>query len=209
MGFILTSTAILTACTKPEDQITSSDITLTTQGSELNTNNNIERTQRETETMQQEAKEPIAATQATIKTTKGDITFELYRDKAPITTDNFLQLAKSGFYNDIIFHRVIPDFMIQVGDPLTKDESKKAMWGTGGPGYKIQDEFHPDLKHDSPGIVSMANSGPNTGGSQFFITHVATPWLDGKHAVFGKVTEGMDVVNAIEQGDKIISVSYE
>ncbi len=99
--------------------------------------------------------------------------------------------------------------MIQVGDPLTKDESKKAMWGTGGPGYKIQDEFHPDLKHDSPGIVSMANSGPNTGGSQFFITHVATPWLDGKHAVFGKVTEGMDVVNAIEQGDKIISVSYE
>ncbi len=155
-------------------------------------------------------RQPIAATQATIETTKGDITIKLYRDQAPITTDNFLQLAKAKFYDGIVFHRVIPDFMIQVGDPLTKDESKKAMWGTGGPGYTIPDEFNNSLKHNQPGVVSMANTGqPNTGGSQFFITHVATPWLDGKHAVFGQVIKGMDIVNQIEVGDKIVTITYE
>lgn len=153
--------------------------------------------------------EQIAATQVTLSTTKGDITFELYRDQAPITTANFLTLAKSGFYDEVVFHRVIEDFMAQVGDPLSKDPNKKAMWGTGGPGYTIPDEFVVDLKHDSAGIVSMANSGPNTGGSQFFITYGPTPWLDGKHAIFGKVTAGMDVLEKITVGDKINAVSYE
>ncbi len=153
--------------------------------------------------------EVIQATEATIKTSKGDITFELYRDQAPLTTANFLSLAKSGFYNGIVFHRVIPNFMAQVGDPLTKDAKQQNAWGTGGPGYRIKDEFGPGLKHNSEGIVSMANSGPDTGGSQFFITYAETPWLDGKHAIFGKVTAGMDVLEKIEVGDTIVSVSYK
>lgn len=153
--------------------------------------------------------EKIEAKSVTFKTTKGDITFEIYTDKVPLTAQNFLNLAKSGFYDGIVFHRVIPDFMAQVGDPLTKQAGMEGQWGTGGPGYVIKDEFDPTLKHDGPGVVSMANSGPNTGGSQIFITHEATPWLDGKHAVFGKVIKGMDVVLAITQGDKIISVSYQ
>lgn len=154
--------------------------------------------------------EPIAGTKATITTTKGDVVIELFTDKAPLTTRNFLTLASEGFYDGIVFHRVIPDFMAQVGDPLTKDLSKQAQWGSGGPGYTIQDEFDSTLTHSGPGIVSMANTGqPNTGGSQFFITYAATPWLDGKHAVFGKVLSGMDVVNQIEQGDKIVSISIE
>jgi len=153
--------------------------------------------------------QPIEATLATIKTTKGDITFELFRDQAPLTTLNFLTLAKDGKYTDIVFHRIIPDFMAQVGDPLTKDVTKKAMWGTGGPGYSIADEFGAGLTHDTEGIVSMANSGPNTGGSQFFITYEATPWLDGKHAIFGKVTQGMVVLKELEVGDKIVSISYQ
>lgn len=152
---------------------------------------------------------PIEATQATITTTKGDITIELFRDKTPLTTLNFLTLAKEGYYDGIVFHRVIPDFMIQVGDPNTKEPGKEAQWGQGGPGYSIADEFDPTLKHDAPGIVSMANAGPNTGGSQIFITHVATPWLDGKHAVFGKVIEGQDVVDSIAQGDKILSIKLQ
>lgn len=151
----------------------------------------------------------ISATQATIRTTKGDITVELYPEKAPVTVANFLDLADSGFYDGIVFHRVIEDFMAQVGDPLTKDPAQQAAWGSGGPGYVIPDEFAPDLKHDQPGILSMANRGPNTGGSQFFITTVPTPWLDGKHAIFGHVTEGMDVVYQLEVGDKITSVEYQ
>ena len=99
--------------------------------------------------------------------------------------------------------------MVQVGDPLTKNPDMEARWGTGDPGYQIADEFHPELVHDKAGIVSMANSGPNTGGSQFFITYEATPWLDGKHAVFGEVTKGIEVLNQIKQGDKILSVSYQ
>lgn len=153
--------------------------------------------------------EPIEANSVTLTTTKGDITFELNRQEAPLTTINFLTLAKEGFYDGIVFHRVIPDFMAQVGDPLTKDPAKEDMWGTGGPGYTIPDEFDPGLSHDSAGIVSMANAGPNTGGSQFFITYGPTEWLDGKHAVFGKVTAGMDVLEQIEIGDKIVSVSYQ
>ena len=125
---------------------------------------------------------------ALFETSKGNFRIELFEDKAPLTTKNFINLVNKGFYNGLIFHRVIDDFMIQGGDPKGN--------GTGGPGYTIPDEFHPDLKH-AEGVISMANAGPNTGGSQFFITLKATPWLDNKHAVFGKVIEGMDVVHAI------------
>jgi len=126
---------------------------------------------------------------AVFETNKGTFEIELFTEKAPITTKNFIDLTEKGFYDGLIFHRVIKGFMIQGGDPDGR--------GTGGPGYTIEDEFHPDLKHDSEGILSMANSGPNTGGSQFFITLAATPWLDGKHAVFGKVTKGIDLVKEI------------
>lgn len=136
---------------------------------------------------------------ATIETTRGNIRLQLHDDKVPKTVENFVNLANKGFYNGLKFHRVIPDFMIQTGCPQGT--------GTGGPGYQFADEFHKDLKHDGPGILSMANAGPNTNGSQFFITHVATPWLDGKHSVFGKVLEGQDVVNAIQQGDKMERVT--
>ena len=139
----------------------------------------------------------------TIETSKGTIRAELFADKTPKTVENFEKLATKGFYNGLKFHRVIEDFMIQTGCPQGT--------GTGGPGYKFADEFHPSLKHSGPGILSMANSGPNTNGSQFFITHVATPWLDGKHSVFGRVTSGIEVVNAIKQGDimKTVTVSEE
>ena len=126
---------------------------------------------------------------ATIDTSMGTVTLELYRDKVPRTVDNFVKLAKDGFYDGLIFHRVIKDFMIQGGCPSGT--------GTGGPGYKFEDEFHKELRHDVPGVLSMANAGPNTNGSQFFITLVPTPWLDGKHAVFGKIVDGLDVIEAI------------
>jgi cyclophilin family peptidyl-prolyl cis-trans isomerase len=126
---------------------------------------------------------------ATLKTTLGDIRIELFADRAPKTVANFVQLVKKGFYTGVAFHRVIPGFMIQGGDPSGN--------GTGGPGYTIPDEFHATLRHDAPGILSMANAGPNTGGSQFFITLAATTWLDGKHAVFGRVRGGQDVVEKI------------
>jgi len=136
---------------------------------------------------------------ATIQTPKGTIQIELYDDKTPKTVANFVKLAQDGFYDGLSFHRVIDDFMIQGGCPRGD--------GTGGPGYQFEDEFHPELKHDGPGVLSMANAGPNTNGSQFFITHVATPWLDGKHSVFGRVIDGLDVVNAVQQGDKIERVT--
>jgi len=138
---------------------------------------------------------------ATIETNRGTITLELYADKTPKTVANFEKLASQGFYDGLKFHRVIPNFMIQGGCPLGT--------GTGGPGYKFADEFHPQLKHDSPGILSMANAGPNTNGSQFFITHVETPWLDGKHTVFGKVLEGQEVVDEIQAGDAMQKVTIQ
>jgi cyclophilin family peptidyl-prolyl cis-trans isomerase len=125
----------------------------------------------------------------TFRTTLGDIRIELYRDRAPKTVENFVTLAKKGFYTGLTFHRVIPGFMIQGGCPKGD--------GTGGPGYEIKDEFERTLRHDGPGVLSMANAGPNTGGSQFFITLAATPWLDDKHAVFGRVRGGQDVVEKI------------
>jgi len=126
---------------------------------------------------------------ATIETSQGKIVIELYNDKAPKTVENFVTLAKKGFYNGIVFHRVIPGFMVQTGDPTGT--------GRGGPGYSFPDEFAPDLHHDGAGVVSMANAGPNTNGSQFFITLAATPWLDGKHTIFGRVVEGQRVVEQI------------
>lgn len=136
---------------------------------------------------------------ATISTDRGDIVIQLHDDKVPNTVANFVKLTNEGFYNGLKFHRVIPDFMVQTGCPQGT--------GTGDPGYKFEDEFHDELKHTGPGVLSMANSGPNTNGSQFFITHVATDWLDNKHSVFGQVTSGLDVVNAIQQGDVMNSVT--
>jgi peptidyl-prolyl cis-trans isomerase B (cyclophilin B) len=133
-------------------------------------------------------------------TDRGPIRIELYPDKAPLTVANFVNLAQRGFYDGLNFHRVINDFMVQGGCPQGT--------GTGGPGYKFEDEANNGLGHER-GVLSMANAGPNTNGSQFFITHVATPWLNGKHTVFGKVVEGMDVVDSIRQGDKIKSLKIE
>ena len=134
----------------------------------------------------------------TISTNRGTIRAKLHADKAPKTVANFEKLAGEGFYDGLTFHRVISNFMIQTGCPHGT--------GTGGPGYTFEDEFHADLKHDGPGVLSMANAGPDTNGSQFFITHVATDWLDGKHSVFGRVIEGQDVVDSIQQGDRMEKV---
>jgi len=140
---------------------------------------------------------------ATFQTSRGPIHVRLFDDKAPVTVANFVNLAQRGFYDGLNFHRVIADFMIQGGCPQGT--------GTGGPGYKFEDECRADLKHDAPGKLSMANAGPRTNGSQFFITHVATPWLDGKHTVFGEVVAADDqkVVNAIKQGDTIEKITIE
>ena len=130
---------------------------------------------------------------AVLYTENGNITIDLFEDKVPLTVENFINLSKSGFYNNVGFHRIIPGFMAQTGDPTGT--------GTGGPGYTFEDEFHPELVHKGEGIVSMANRGPNTNGSQFFITYVSTPHLDGKHSIFGKVTSGMQIVNLLAPRD--------
>jgi len=142
--------------------------------------------------------DPAKKYTAAMETNRGTIVLQLYAAQTPRTVNNFVCLAEDGYYDGVTFHRVIPDFMIQGGDPTGT--------GRGGPGYTFKDEFDPKLKHDGPGVLSMANAGPNTNGSQFFITHVATPWLDGKHSVFGRVISGQDVVDRIEQGDVILSV---
>jgi cyclophilin family peptidyl-prolyl cis-trans isomerase len=130
---------------------------------------------------------------ARFKTEKGDIVVELHADRAPLTVENFVNLARAGFYDSTTFHRVIGGFMAQGGDPTGT--------GTGGPGYQFADEFHPELRHDAPGILSMANAGAGTNGSQFFITYGPTPHLDGKHSVFGRVTDGMDVLRSLRERD--------
>ena len=137
---------------------------------------------------------------ALFETDRGPIKIELYPDKAPLTVANFVNLAKRGFYDGLGFHRVIPDFMIQGGCPEGS--------GRGGPGYKFEDETGNGVAHER-GVLSMANAGPNTNGSQFFITHIATPWLDGKHTVFGKVVEGLEAQDKVQQGDHIRSVRIE
>lgn len=151
--------------------------------------------------------DPEKSYTATIETEKGDIVVTLFSEKAPKTVNNFVFLAREGFYDDTTFHRVIENFMAQAGDPTGT--------GRGGPGYRFEDEFDPSLKHDGPGVLSMANAGPNTNGSQFFITFKATPWLDGRHTVFGKVIEGLDVLESIsirdprtarEPGDRIKTI---
>jgi cyclophilin family peptidyl-prolyl cis-trans isomerase len=137
--------------------------------------------------------DPKKSYTATFKTEKGDIVVRLFADKTPRTVNNLVFLARQGFYEGTIFHRVIANFMAQGGDPTGT--------GMGGPGYKFADEFHPSLKHDRPGILSMANAGSGTNGSQFFLTHVATPWLDNKHSVFGEVIQGIDVLLSIPVRD--------
>jgi len=137
--------------------------------------------------------DPQKSYTATLQTSDGDIVLQLFVDKVPNTVNNFVYLARDGFYDGVVFHRVIENFMAQGGDPTGT--------GRGGPGYSFEDEFHPELRHDGPGVLSMANAGPNTNGSQFFLTHVATPWLDGKHTVFGRVTGGLDVLMAIPVRD--------
>jgi peptidyl-prolyl cis-trans isomerase B (cyclophilin B) len=144
--------------------------------------------------------EAVRSVSAVMHTNQGDIKLELFADKAPVTVANFVNLANRGFYDGLTFHRVIPDFMIQGGCPHGS--------GTGGPGYRFEDECTPELQHNAPGTLSMANAGPGTNGSQFFITHVETPWLDGRHTVFGSVIDrsDQDVVNAISVGDVIESI---
>lgn len=147
--------------------------------------------------------EAIQDVSAIIHTSKGDIKLRLFAGKAPLTVANFVNLAKRGFYDGLTFHRVIPDFMVQGGCPQGT--------GTGGPGYRFEDECRPDLCHDAPGKLSMANAGPGTNGSQFFITHVETPWLDGRHTIFGEVlgSEDQAVVDAIEMNDILESIDLE
>lgn len=154
--------------------------------------------------------DPAKNYKAHMETDKGTMVFELFADKTPITVNNFIFLAREGYYDNVIFHRVIADFMVQGGDPTGT--------GRGGPGYKFQDEFVPSLKHDKQGVLSMANAGPLTNGSQFFITHGPTPHLNGKHTVFGQVVEGLDVLMSIPPRDpgnvsapavKILSVTIE
>jgi peptidyl-prolyl cis-trans isomerase B (cyclophilin B) len=137
--------------------------------------------------------------EAHINTNKGTIKLNLFYDLVPVTVSNFVNLANRGYYNNLKFHRVIDDFMVQTGCPLGT--------GTGGPGYDFEDEFHPSLKHDKPGVLSMANAGPGTNGSQFFITHLETPWLDNNHSVFGLVMDdSQDIINSICQDDIISSI---
>ncbi len=145
----------------------------------------------------------MADLKAVFETSRGTINVTLFADKTPMTVANFVNLAQRGFYDGLTFHRVIPDFMIQGGCPEGT--------GTGGPGYRFADEFDDSLKHEGSGVLSMANAGPGTNGSQFFITHVATPWLDGKHSVFGRVVGAADqeVVDAVEGGDEISRISIE
>jgi len=167
-------------------------------GDKLSTTENVVLTNEETSNNEDIINNDVKnIMQATLNTNKGAITIEFFKDQTPNTVDNFVKLAKEGFYDGVKFHRVIKGFMIQGGDPLTKDDSKMDMWGTGGPGYQFADEIGANNKNDI-GTISMANAGPDTNGSQFFINVAANNFLDDKHTVFGKIVAGMDVVQAIE-----------
>jgi peptidyl-prolyl cis-trans isomerase B (cyclophilin B) len=163
--------------------------------------NNPENTKTEPSEIEKNQGEVVDTIDITMKTSKGDMDIKLFADKTPVTVASFLNLAKQDYYNGLKFHRVIDNFMIQGGDPTGT--------GMGGPGYKFEDEFDPSLRHDKAGILSMANAGPRTNGSQFFITHGPQPHLNDKHSVFGEVTDGLDVVNAIKQGDTIESIEIK
>lgn len=191
LTFFVTAT-LLAACQPAEESPSESDAPAQQDASTI---------EEDGETMSESVS--VTELRATMKTSKGDIHLSLYADKTPITVTNFVNLAQRGYYDGLTFHRVIADFMIQGGCPLGT--------GAGGPGYKFQDEFDPTLKHDRPGILSMANSGPGTNGSQFFITHTPTSHLDGKHSIFGAVVgpEDQAVVNEIATGDIIESIVIE
>lgn len=209
LAAVLTSSLILAGCSsKPAD--TATDIKLDKTG-EANTMSEITSLPTGEEPMKKlEDFEKIAAKTAMISTNKGDIEVELYPDMAPVTVASFLSLAKSKFYDGIIVHRVEPGFVIQAGDPQTKTPGTESMWGTGGPGYTIPDEFSSTFSYDQEGILAMAKTqAPNSGGSQFFITLGPAEFLDGNYTVFGKVTKGMDVVKNIQVGDKITTVTYK
>ena len=207
VAFILIGMASLLAACQPSDNAPSEEAASETESAEAPAAE-TEAAAPEEKTPTEEAEdepmtEAITELSATMKTNKGDIHLTLYADKTPITVANFVNLAQRGYYDGLTFHRVMANFMIQGGCPLGT--------GSGGPGYDFQDEFDPSLKHDRPGILSMANTGPGTNGSQFFITHVPTAHLDGKHTIFGAIVgpEDQDVVNAIGQGDKIETITIE
>lgn len=176
---------------------TSTDTYATSTDSDVNGTSTATTTQTTTNTT-----DNMSKSTAVFKTNKGTIEIELFTEDTPKTTENFIKLANSGYYNGTKFHRVIDGFMIQGGDPLTKDDSKQAQWGTGGPGYTFADEFVSSLSN-VPGTISMANAGPGTNGSQFFINVAPNTFLDGKHSVFGKVVAGMDVVTAISKVETV------
>lgn len=202
--------ATLSACRPPNPEVQDFSLEGEVQNNQQNNNQASERLQQMNEVQKTMADfKQIDSKNVTFETTKGEVVFELFTEKAPLTTTNFLNLVDEGFYDGIVFHRVEPGFVVQFGDPLTKQEGSEALWGTGGPGYTIADEFDPELRHNQAGILSMANRGPDTGGSQLFITLDETSFLDDKHAVLGRVTEGMDVVEQITVGDKILSATHQ
>ncbi len=217
---IIATAALASACVRAPQtddtlQLSNSDNFSLESDANLNPNNiaeaegaanNAMNQQRQVKTI--EDFKAIEASEAVLTTSKGEVVIELYTDRAPLTTASFLNLIDQGFYDGIVIHRVEPNFVVQFGDPLTKEPGNESLWGTGGPGYTFADEFHPELRHDSEGILSMANAGPNTGGSQVFITLNETSFLDDKHAVFGKVSQGMDVVKTLQRGDTITKAVY-
>lgn len=184
--------ALLVGCAKApvsESEIKTENLYEETDSYEQIVEENVSVNETQEEIVVEETDMPTKQNLVLLETTMGNMKIKLYDDKAPMTAKNFRDLVQKGFYDGTVFHRVIKNFMIQGGDPEGT--------GMGGPGYEIKDEFGPGLKHDRKGILSMANAGPNTGGSQFFITLVPTPWLDGKHAIFGEVVEGVDVLEKI------------
>jgi peptidylprolyl isomerase len=199
---IFTFALILSGCTQQEEETVfdNSGTNIPVNTNESSSSEDEKKDNQQEENMENENTQPQENKTVILKTSKGDIKLELFLEKMPITARNFLKLAESNFYDGVTFHRVIPNFMIQGGDPLSKDDNP-ANDGTGGPGYFIEDEFHSEFTNE-PGTIAMANAGPNTGGSQFFINVANNDFLDSKHPVFGKILEGMDVVESIVSVEK-------